>query len=385
MKIFSVFAAEYKKIFRDAGALLILGFAPVFYSFFYPYPYEQEVVRKIPVAVVDEDESDLSRKITRMLNATEFMAVTSEYPSLADAKNAFYERKINGILYIPDNFYGDVALGKQPAVTLFSDGSYMLFYSETFSAAMKVVLTTAAGVKIQRMTMAGIPSRAALKLQSAAGVIQKPLYNVMGGYATFVVPGVLALILQQLILVTMLLVQGRDCEKGGGFVSGAGEVGTLFGRTLAYLSFFMVIACYFFEVSVRFFHIPNFGSSGQLFLFLLPYGLSVVFLGVAAGFFAREREGGMFVIIMTSIPLLFLTGFSWPVWEMPEWVRWLRVVFPSSSGVMGVIMIRQMGASIGDILPLYINLWILAAVYMIPALFSLRGQMARARSSGGIM
>ena len=381
MKIFSVFAAEYKQIFKDAGTLLILVLAPIFYSFFYPFPYENEIVRKIPVAVIDNDRSDLSRKITRMLDSTEFMAITTEYASLAEAKNAFYDRKIHGIINIPDNFYGDVLHGKQPAVTLFSDGSYMLFYSETFSTAMKVVLTTAAGVKIQRMTMAGIPSGAALKLQSAANVIQKPLYNTAGGYGSFAVPGVMALILQQIILVAMLLVQGRNWEKGLCFVSGAGVVGTLFGKTLAYLSFFMVIAFYFFEVSLRLFHIPDFSASGQLALFILPYGLSVIFLGIAAGHLAREREGGVFFVIMTSIPLLFLSGFSWPVWEMPECVQWLRAVFPSSSGIMGVIMIRQMGASVSDILPLYINLWCLTVIYMIMALFSLHYQMKREKNT----
>ncbi|MBQ3034246.1 MAG: ABC transporter permease [Deferribacterales bacterium] len=374
---FKVFAEECKKIFYDAGVVLILCFAPVLYSLLYPFPYENQIVDKIPVAVVDEDKSGLSRQITSMLNTTEFIDATTEYTSINQAKNAFYERKVYGIIYIPNNFYKNVVQGLQPIVTLFSDGSYMLFYSETFSSAMKVVLTAAAGVKVQRMTMSGVPQEAAIKMQSAVSVVDRPLYNVFGGYGNFVVPGVLALIIQQLILASVFLVHGRDCEKNAGFCSGTGVMQNLLGKGLVYLIFFFVISFYFFQVSISFFHIPDFSKGGELFLFLVPYGLSIVFLGIATAYFATEREGGLFFVLTTSVPLLFLTGFSWPVWEMPLWLQWLRTVFPSSSGVMGLIMMRQMGASLADVSFEYINLWVLTFAYMILAVFSVKAQMKR--------
>lgn len=377
INIVKVFLYEYKKIFKDYGALLILIFAPIFYSFFYPLPYEKEVIKKVPVAVVDYDKTDLSRKIIRMLDATEFISVSTKYPSLNDAKNAFYNREINGIIYIPIDFYKNVVRGVSPKVTLFSDGSYMLFYSETFSSAMKVILTTSAGVKIHRMNMQGVSTKDAINIQSSVTPIQNHLFNPASGYGIFVIPGVFALILQQIILVAMMLVQGRDYEEKTTFIKSSSLIDNFIGKTLTYLSFFYVIAFYFFQVSIKFYGVPSFEIDNQLLLFLLPYSLSVVFLGLSLSFFAKEREGGIFFIIMTSIPLLFLAGFAWPVSEMPLIIQWLRLIFPSSSGVLGLVEVRQLGATVGNISFEYINLWILTIVYMVLSLISLRYRMVK--------
>ncbi len=377
--IFRVFFYEYKKIFRDAGAILILLLAPIFYSLFYPYPYSNEVIKKVPVAVIDEDKSDLSKKIIRFLNSTEYISTTTEYPSISSAKEAFFDRKIFGIIYIPNSFYKDVVKGFSPKITLFADGSYMLFYSETFSTTMKVVLTVSAGVKIQRMNMQGIPTIDALKIQSSVSAIQNQLYSHISGYGVFVVTGVFALIVQQIILVAMVLVQGTDYRRKTTFIKNSSLIDNFIGKSLAYLSFFYIIAFYFFEISINFFSIPSYEEKWQLIIFLIPYSLSTVFLGLSLSYFAREREGSVFFIIMTSIPLLFMAGFAWPVWEMPYWVQALRLLIPSSSGILGVVEVRQLGALVHNILFEYINLWVLTIVYMILSLLALNYRMNKER------
>lgn len=378
--ILKVALAEFRKIFKDVGVMLILIGAPLFYSFFYPFPYMDEIVRKVPTAVVDEDKSDLSKKITRMLNSTEEMSVTTEYASIDEAKEAFMMREINAIIHIPRGFYKNILLGNQPPVTLFADGSYMIFYSETLASSMKVILTTAAGVKIQRMTMSGIPSKDALNLQSSANTISNALYNPKGGYASYVVPAVLTLILQQILLVAIFMRQGTDYERGYDFPESVNAVQILFGKLIVYSIFFAAMAFYFYGVSMKIFSLPDFAKIFDLMMFLIPYGLSIIFLGIASGYFAREREGAVLFMIMTSIPLLFLSGFAWPIFVMPEWVQALRVIFPSSAGIDGVVMVRQMGASLHNVQTAYLNLWVLTLIYMVLALFTINWQMRREKS-----
>lgn len=373
--IFKVIAYEFIRLRKDYAALIILIGGTLFYSFYYPFPYSLEVVRDIPIAVVDEDKTDLSKKITRMLDETESINVTTEYNSVLEARAAFMERKVFGIIDIPENFYNDVVLGNQPTVTLFADGSYMIFYSTALSASTEIVLTAAAGVKIKQMTMSGVPFYDVLNIQSSTGVVAHPLFNAQGGYDNFVIPAVYAFIIQQVFLLVMAMLQGAAYEQGYNFPKNAGAFSILIGKLAFFLPIFALVSGYFFFAGKFAFNLPVFGQPEDVALLMVPYGIAVISLGISLGYFIREREGGMIFILMTSIPFLFLSGFLWPTWVMPEWLQWLRAVIPSSAGIEGLVKVRQLGATIADIMPDYINLWILAIAYTALAFFSIKWQM----------
>lgn len=373
--IFEVIAYEFNRLRKDYTALLILFGGAIFYSFYYPFPYSLEIVRDIPIAVVDEDRTGLSKQITRMLDETESIKVTTEYNSVLEARAAFMERKVFGIINIPDNFYNDVVLGNQPTVTLFADGSYMIFYSTALSASTEIVLTAAAGVKIKQMTMSGVPFYDVLNIQSSTGVVGHPLFNAQGGYDNFVIPAVYAFIIQQVFLIVMAMLQGAAYEQGYNFPKGAGAFSILMGKLFFFLPIFALISGYFFFAGKFAFNLPVFGRPDDVALLMVPYGIAVISLGIFLGYFIREKEGGLIFVLMTSIPFLFLSGFLWPTWVMPEWLQWLRLIIPSSAGIEGLVKVRQLGANIGDIMPDYINLWILAVVYTTLAFFTVKWQM----------
>ena len=172
----SILKLEYRRIIFDMLSITIIFVGTAFYSFYYPFPYENDIVRKMPVAIVDLDKSDLSSTVVTMLNNTESLKVM-QYPSMEEAKKAVYLRDVFGIIYIPDEFYKQVAKGESPTVSVFADGSYFILYSTAITAATQIVLMTAAGVKIQKMSMLGVPITDALLLQSAVNVTSKPVFN----------------------------------------------------------------------------------------------------------------------------------------------------------------------------------------------------------------
>lgn len=377
---FKISVYEFTKLKKDYIALLILFGGAIFYSFYYPFPYKNEIVREIPIAVVDEDKTDLSKKITRMLDETENIKVSAEYNSMDEAKNAFMQRKVFGIIDIPKNFYNDVVWGNEPVVTLFADGSYMIFYSTALSASTQIVLTAAAGVKIKQLTMSGVPFYDVMNVQSATSMVTGALFNPSGGYDTFVIPAVYTVILQQIFLIVLSLLQGASSEKGYNFPKGTGAFSALFGRLFFYLPIFGLLSGYFFFIGSSVYNLPIFGNLSDIVIFMIPYGVAVISLAITLGFFVREREGGMVFALMTSIPFLFLSGFLWPSWIMPEWLQWLRVLIPSSPAIEGLVKVRQMGASLMDVMFNFVNLWVLAIAYTVTAFFSIRWQMKNDRA-----
>lgn len=377
--VFKVIDYEFNKLRRDYIAMLILIGGAVFYSFYYPFPYSNEIVREIPIAVVDEDKTDLSRQITRMLDETENIKVTTEYNSVLEAKQAFMERKVFGIIDIPHDFYNNVVLGNQPVVTLFADGSYMIFYSTALSASTQIVFTAAAGVKIKQMTMSGVPFYDVMNIQSAVSTVSHPLFNPQGGYDTFVIPAVYTVIIQQIFLIVISLLQGTSYEKGYNFPKGVAPVAILAGKLFFFLPLFALVSGYFFFAGALVYSLPVFGDFLNVSLFMIPYGVAVVSLAIAMGYFVREREGGMVFALMTSIPFLFISGFLWPSWIMPKWLQVVRAFVPSSPAIDGFVKVRQMGAEVADVMPDFINLCVLAVIYTVLAYFVIVWQMKNDR------
>lgn len=377
--IFSIMLLEYRRIIFDKLAITIIFVGTAFYSFYYPFPYKNDIVRDMPVAVVNLDKSDLSKTVVTMLDNTESLKVI-KYPSMEEAKKGIYLREVFGIIYIPDEFYKLVARGESPSVSVFADGSYFILYSTAISAATQIVLTTAAGVKIQKMSMLGVHFEDALKLQSAVNLTAKPVFNPRGGYVTFVAPAIYALIVQQILLMVILLVHATGYENGYGYKDNMNTVSILLGKILAYLPIYAAVFSYFFTIGPMVFGIQLHNSLSDAVSYAVPYGLSIILFAISLSVFARDRDAILLVLLMTSIPFVMMAGFIWPHFMMPEWVKLLSYLIPSTPGVTGFLYIRQMGADVSNIMFMYVNLWIQVCIYFITAVFAVKWQQKQRQS-----
>lgn len=377
--VFSIMLLEYRRVIFDMLAITIIFVGTALYSLYYPFPYENDVVRNMPVAVVNQDKSDLSDLVVSMLNNTENLKVL-KYASMEEAKKSIYNRETFGIIYIPDDFYKKVLKGESPEVSVFADGSYFILYSTAISAATQIVFTAAAGVKIQKMSMFGIHMNDALNLHSAVNVTAKPVFNPRGGYVTFVAPAIYAIIVQQILLMVILLIHATGYENGYGYPKHINPFSILVGKTIAYLTIYSAIFAYFFTIGPMVFGIQLHNSLLDAASFAVPYGLSIILFAISLSVFARDRDAILLVLLMTSIPFVMLAGFIWPHFMMPQWVRFLSYLIPSTPGVTGFLYIRQMGADIPEVMHMYINLWVQVGIYFITALFAIKWQLKQKQS-----
>ena len=154
-------------------------------------------------------------------------------------------------------------------------------------------------------------------------------------------------------------------------------VSLVLGKAGAYLSIYLVHAVYFFNILFRFYHFPQKGDPLALVLFTLPYLLACIFLAQAFAGFFKDRETSMIVLLFSSIPALFLSGFSWPKSSIPDWLNHLALLLPSTSAIDGFLRINQMGASLKDVSSNLGILLGLVAVYFLLAVFSTGRQYRR--------
>ncbi len=377
-QIFQVWINEYRIIFSDFGILLIFFGAILIYPFFYPLPYTNEVLKDVPVAVVDMNHSQLSHKLTRMIDANELINVVTKVSTFDQAKAFLIKGDIGGIVYIPLDFEKQVLKGKQASISVYSDASYFLIYKQVLSGVYQSAGTFSAGIEIKRMMMArGVMEEQALLARDPLPLISFPLFNATGGYATYVVPAVLVLMLQQTLLIGVGLLSGTQREKG--FNKNIDHrsvsiVSLVLGKALSYFSIYMVHVIYLFGILFRFYHFPQRGNPMDLMLFIIPYLFASIFLAQAISGFFKNREISMIILLFSSMPALFLSGFSWPKASIPDWLNYLAILLPSTTAIDGFLRINQMGASLKDVGFNWGVLLGLTVVYFMAAIISVGRQ-----------
>ena len=365
------FSEELKNILSDSGALLILLFALIIYPVTYGIAYKNEVVRNIPVAVVDQDQTASSRQLIRMTGATEQLDVVTTVSSLAEAQSMFYKGLVNGVILIPESFEKKLMTAQQTSVTVYSDAGFFLIYKQTLSGALRASATFAGGVEIKRMLAKGASLNQAMERRDPVSLNTTMLFNPAGGYNSFVIPGLMIVILQQTLLIGIGLLGGTHREKRRQrfiipkALNRGGIFPIVFGKAGAY--FFL----YLFNVIItqiwiyHWFNLPSKGSVMAVMALMVPFLLAVTFLGLALSTLFTRRESSIIFIVFISPLTLFLSGLSWPKEAIPMWLNYLATLLPSTTMVTDFIRVRTMGADITQVSGGIIKLWIQALVYFL--------------------
>lgn len=371
--IFYVFRREFYMVFRDHAVLVFFILLTLTYPIVYTYIYSNEVVREIPVAVVDQSHSSLSREFIRNWNASPNVQVVANCSDLEEAKILMYEKKIYGILEIPADFSKQINRGDQAHISLFCDMGALLNYKALLQAASDVALSMGKQIQLEKL-----PYASRIQQEQAVApvrVSEVKLFNPQSGFASFIIPAVLILVIQQSLLLGLGTIAGtsRDRNLRGRMIPRNRHYGSAWrvvtGKAILYLLIYFAMAYWVFFVVPRLFGLVQIGAKGELMVFLFPFLLACVFFAMAASFLSREREQPFLLFVFTSVPLMFISGISWPKEGIPVYLRVISQIFPSTHGIDGYVKINNLGAALHEVHREYMCLWILAGVYFALACF----------------
>jgi ABC-2 type transport system permease protein len=364
--VFRSFRGEARLVRRDAGALLILVGAIVLYSVFYPLPYLREVLRKVDIVVVDQDHSALSRRLIRMADAHDLIHVSRAVTTLVEGEDLVRRGEAAALLLVPRDFERHALRGERARAVAFVDASCFLPYRQALTGLLQASGTLSAAVEVKRFEAGGASLAQATAWRDPIPLVTQPLFNAAEGYATYVVPAVLVLILQQTLLVGLGLIGGT--RTGHGLAREAeprqeSGLAVLAGRTLFYVLLYGIHTWYDFALVPRFYGFPMRGRAIVLAALTLPFLLSVVWLGLGLrGLFTR-RETALQVLLFTSVPALFLAAFAWPVEALPAWLRLMSLAIPSTNAIPAFLRVSAMGASLAEVSRETTVLWWLSGIY----------------------
>ena len=198
------------------------------------------------------------------------------------------------------------------------------------------------------------------------------LFNPQSGFAAFLIPPVLMLILQQTLFLGIGMSMGNQREKCLARMLPKRKwyrrpVDIVLGKAIFYFILYLLMAIYAYAAVTRWFSLPDVGDYFVFLRFIIPYLLACIFLAMVLSVLVYRREDCIMLFVFLSVPLLFMSGISWPGSEIPEFWKYVSWLFPSTFGMNGYLRIMGTGASIEDIHHEYVGLWCQVGVYGILA------------------
>lgn len=382
--ILSVIIEEYKRLLKDSGVLLIFLGAALLYPLLYGVVYLNETIHDMPIAVVDLSNSVHSRTLIRNIDATPDLKVTHTFSNMEEVKDAFYKRKIHGVVYIPADYSEKINKMQQATISTYSDMSSFLYYRTMALGTNFAVLEMGDNVKMERLNAMGIVGKDAEVAATPFTYEPVILFNQTMGYASFLLPALLILVLHQTLFFGIGMSAGTAREENTfheltPINSGRSVFHVVIGKALCYFSWYIVVATYVLGVIPKLFNLPHIGNPLDLATMITPFLLAVIFFSMTLSVFIHNRETGFVVFLFTSLILLFLSGSSWPMSSVHSFWRTFSLLFPSTFGINGYIKINSMGATISQIDREYIGLWVQAGFYFITTLVVYRWQIVDSR------
>jgi ABC-2 type transport system permease protein len=368
-----LFNYELRSIFINIP-LLVTVFGGIFiYSFLYPLPYINQTPTKQNIAIINLDNSPISRKIERMVNATPQVNISEQQFTIEQAKASLIKGDISGFLLIPENFYKNLLLKKSPHLVFAGNAAYFLVYGTIIEGLVRSASTVVAEVKVSKMVMSGENIALAASQYTPIGLNLKPTFNPSLGYINYIVPAVFILILHQTLLIAAGLLTAGQFEqklqqqpptksnKHYWLFFPAWQI--LLVRSVIMLGIYLLLSCYYFGFCFEYYGISRNANMADLLRLTIPFLLSVIFLGMVIGLLIPRKELATLIVLLLSLPLVFCAGFIWPTTNIPAVINTVAQLFPSTPAINGFLRLNQMSDSFDNLINIRQHLWLLTVCY----------------------
>lgn len=361
---------EFRAIATSYAVLLVLVGGVFAYGVLYNYMYAPNVVREVPVAVVDHSHTALSRQYIRLLDATPHVAVARQVQDMAEAKQLMLQAEVYGILYLPRDFEGRLLRGELSVYPFYAATDAFLYYEAMERANLEVMEAIDAAHRTEQMAFLSAGELAAVATQSPVTVVGTALYNPIEGYGVYLIPSVLMIIIFQTLMMLVAMMTGDEYKHRllAPYVRLRGShtriaLSLVCGKSLTYAVLYGIFSFFLVGLLPLLFDIPHGASWGALAVLLVPYIWSTSFLGLALSRWYTDAEAPVLLIAFFSIGLIFLSGVSYPFELLPWYWQVVHYLIPAAPAVLAYVQLSAMDASLHDVWPQLLALWGQVVVY----------------------
>lgn len=279
----NVYCREFKLVTHDIGIMLFLLFLPLAYPIIYSLIYNPELVKDVPLVVVDNDRTPLSRELVRNIDACDEARVLGYAADLPEAKKAMDSHKAFAILEIPDGFAKKIGRSEQGNAVLYSDMTLLLRFRGFLMATTNVMMEMGSELMTKDINLVA-PLAETIAVEDPLPMNYIPMGNIRSGFDSFIMPGVLILILHQCIVLAIGMAGGARRESR--YLVGYNPhnnmksvAGTMLGQILCYITILVIPMIFLIHYVPLMFRFPMAGSLAEEMVYLFPMVLGAFGIG----------------------------------------------------------------------------------------------------------
>ena len=340
---------EFKLFLTNTTLISVFFLAPLIYAFIIGFTYKEGKVTDIPVLVVNQDNSPLSLQLEEMLADNQSIKVIHHSNEPVDLKNEVIRQDAAAVVIIPERFEAMVLQKKYPEVNVHINTANVLTANFASKALQLTLGTFSAGVEISALQKSGMSAEEAMSKYEAFKVNYITMFNTSSNYLIFMWPAMMAVVLQQVILLAMAVSFSEELKRKA-FVEN-------FVQRKSYAIVLMIIKCLpiwifsLFNILVFFIYskylmIP---SPVDFWNFMLVTGVFVVActnLGVFFSILIPNSLKATQVLMVIASPAFIISGFTWPIYAMPNFIQKLTDIIPLTPYLESLkIMVIQQGSN----------------------------------------
>lgn len=374
-----IFLQTIRHAIFSHDSFMVFAIASLFYLVFYALPYDNQIIVKIPTAIVDMDQSRTSQDFTDKLRSAAVIDTVLETADFSQAREAFRRSEADVIVVIGENFSREILRGEQTVVTVFSNGAVpvkgravsaavltLVTQENMVSAASRLVAQGLNPILVKQMAMAPSP------------FTSQDLYNNISGYGYYTVPMVAIVIVQAVMLF------GTGIALGGWL--SAAKPPEFFKAAMTSPAQFLYVALGFLAIALFWsFFIESFGlalltmptliNPPAVIIAILLFTVSLTALAIFLTLWMNTNRYAA-GLVLASAPSVFLSGLVYPMENFAFWTLPFAWVIPTTPACQAIVLASQEGASIADIAPMLSASAAQAIVYSVLAYLMLKKRIA---------
>lgn len=383
---FALIKREFGLFFADSTLRSVFLLAPIIYALLFGFVYQKGKVEHLPIIVVDLDNTPLSNQLIDMLGENEKLQVVRVKNTNNGTTETMRQMKAVVTVVIPERFEASVLQKRYPEINTYINTTNLLTANMASQGVQTTLGTFSAGINMQGLKKKGMGAEQAATQYEPFKVNYIRLYNETGNYFTYMWPGVLAVVLQQVLLLGLAVSFAREYENKTLETEFLGRAGSAFTAILIKVIPFWILSIFILGIYYMFHHIFRAPIPSPLMNYAVTTGLFIAattFLGVFISALLPSALKATQVLMLLATPAFIIGGYSWPLEAMPIGVQWLSSILPLTPFLNAhKVMLFQQG-SLADVMPSIQHLCILILVYGVLALITVQIKIYQMKKRAG--
>lgn len=328
----AIFVREWRRYFSRPVYLICIVGIPLFCYFFFTTLMWNGVPERLPIAVVDHDQTSVSRSLIRTLNSMSAVDVTKKLESYTAARQAMQRNEIYAFIEIPEGFAAKASSGKQPELAFFSNDAYFVAGLFTYKA-LKLSAALANGAVVKATMLAKGMSEEEINSQLQPVVLNtNPLGNPWISYSIFLNNVILPCMLELMILIMTVFAIGIEIKEGNSrrllIKSNRSLLRLLLGKLLPQTMLFTVLGVLLQVYLYGFLHFPLQNGLWPMIAAMFLMVIACQAVGVFMIGCLPSLRLGLSFACLTGVVAFSIVGFSLPVVSMYKAFHYISPLFP---------------------------------------------------------